>query len=174
MNLKSVTGKSWKLNNVDNNKILKLAEEFSLSEILCRLLAIRNIFGKDVKEFLKPDLKKQIPNPYIFKDMKVSVEHIYGLIKERSIIGIFGDYDVDGASSTAMLIKFFTKINQPYNFFIPDRQKDGYGPSVTTFDKFIKKKIKTIITVDCGTLSNEAVDYANTKNICLRITLLGQ
>ena len=108
MNLKSVTGKSWKLNNVDNNKILKLAEEFSLSEILCRLLAIRNIFGKDVKEFLKPDLKKQIPNPYIFKDMRVSVEHIYGLIKERSIIGIFGDYDVDGASSTAMLIKFFT------------------------------------------------------------------
>ena len=165
MNLKSVTGKSWKLNNVDNNKILKLAEEFSLSEILCRLLAIRNIFGKDVKEFLKPDLKKQIPNPYIFKDMKVSVEHIYGLIKERSIIGIFGDYDVDGASSTAMLIKFFTKINQPYNFFIPDRQKDGYGPSVATFDKFIKKKIKTIITVDCGTLSNEVVDYANTKNV---------
>ena len=71
------------------------------------MLAIRNIFGKDVKEFLKPDLKKQMPNPYIFKDMKVSVEHIYGLIKKRSIIGIFGDYDVDGASSTAMLIKFF-------------------------------------------------------------------
>ena len=165
MNLKSVTGKSWKLNNVDNNKILKLAEEFSLSEILCRLLAIRNIFGKDVKEFLKPDLKKQIPNPYIFKDMKVSIEHIYELIKERSIVGIFGDYDVDGASSTAMLIKFFTKINQPYSFFIPDRQKDGYGPSVATFDKFIKKKIKTIITVDCGTLSNEVVDYANTKNV---------
>ena len=165
MNLKSVTGKSWKLNNVDNNKILKLAEEFSLSEILCRLLAIRNIFGKDVKEFLKPDLKKQIPNPYIFKDMKVSVEHIYGLIKQRSIIGIFGDYDVDGASSTAMLIKFFTKINQPYNFFIPDRQKDGYGPSVATFNKFIKKKIKTIITVDCGTLSNAVVDYGNTKNV---------
>ena len=165
MNLKSVTGKSWKLNNVDNNKILKLTEEFSLSEILCRLLVIRNIFGKDVKEFLKPDLKKQIPNPYIFKDMKVSVEHIYGLIKERSIIGIFGDYDVDGASSTAMLIKFFTEINQPYNFFIPDRQKDGYGPSTATFDKFIKKKIKTIITVDCGTLSNEVVDYANTKNV---------
>ena len=165
MNLKSVTGKSWKLNNVDNNKILKLTEEFSLSEILCRLLVIRNIFGENVKEFLKPDLKKQIPNPYIFKDMKVSVEHIYRLIKERSIIGIFGDYDVDGASSTAMLIKFFTKINQPYIFFIPDRQKDGYGPSVATFDKFIKKKIKTIITVDCGTLSNEVVDYANTKNV---------
>ena len=97
--------------------------------------------------------------------MKISVEHIYGLIKERSVIGIFGDYDVDGASSTAMLIKFFTEINQPYNFFIPDRQKDGYGPSVDTFDKFIKKKIKTIITVDCGTLSNEVVDYANTKNV---------
>ena len=165
MNLKSVTGKYWKLNKADKNKILKLSEEFSLSEILCRLLVIRNVTDKDINSFLKPDLKNQLPNPYIFKDMNVSIDHIYKLIKERLIIGIFGDYDVDGASSTAMLIRFFSKISQPYNFFIPDRQKDGYGPSVATFDKFIKKNIKTIITVDCGTLSNEAVDFANKKNV---------
>jgi single-stranded-DNA-specific exonuclease len=165
MNLKSVTGKYWKLNKADKNKILKLSEEFSLSEILCRLLVIRNIIDKDINSFLEPNLKNQLPNPYIFKDMNVSIDHIYKLIKERLIVGIFGDYDVDGASSTAMLIRFFSKISQPYNFFIPDRQRDGYGPSVATFDKFIKKNIKTIITVDCGTLSNEAVDFANKKNV---------
>ena len=169
MNFKSVTGKHWKLNNVDNNKILRLSEEFSLSEILSKLLVIRNILEKDINTFLKPDLKKQLPNPYIFKDMLISINYVYELIKNKSVIGIFGDYDVDGASSTAMLIKFFTKIKQPYNFFIPDRQKDGFGPSVATFEKFINNKIKTIITVDCGTMSNEAVDYANTKNVSIII-----
>jgi len=165
MTFKSVTGKSWKLKNVDSNKVLKLIEEFSLSEIISKLLVIRNISDKDVKNFLNPDLKKHLPSPSIFKDMNISIDHVYSIIKNKSTIGIFGDYDVDGASSVAMLIKFFRKIKLPYDFLIPDRQKDGYGPSINTFDKLLRNKVKTIITVDCGTLSNEAIDYANTKNV---------
>ena len=77
------------------------------------------------------------------------------------------DYDVDGASSAALLGNFFDHINQPYEIFIPDRIKDGYGPSVDSFNKFISKKIKIIITVDCGTVSFEAIDYANKNKTCV-------
>ena len=71
MTFKSVTGKNWKLKNVDSNKVLKLIEEFSLSEIISKLLVIRNISDKDVKNFLNPDLKKHLPSPSIFKDMNI-------------------------------------------------------------------------------------------------------
>ena len=86
------------------------------------------------------------------------MEKILSAIKNKKIIGIFGDYDVDGASATALLGNFFDHINQPYEIFIPDRIKDGYGPSVDSFNKFINKKIKIIITVDCGTVSFKAID----------------
>ena len=77
--------------------------------------------------------------------MDIAVSYILNIILEKKTIGIFGDYDVDGASATALLINFFKKIQQPYKFYIPDREKDGYGPSINSFDKLIKKRINTII-----------------------------
>ena len=80
-------------------------------------------------------------------------------------IGIFGDYDVDGASSTALLGNYFKKINQPFHIYIPDRKLEGYGPSIESFKNLIDLKVKIIITVDCGTMSFEAINFANKKKI---------
>ena len=96
--------------------------------------------------------KNMLPNPNILKDMDKAVIKTYETILKKSKIAIFGDYDVDGASSTAILGNYFKLINYKYDIYIPDRKKEGYGPNIETFKKFIKNKVKLIFTVDCGTV----------------------
>ena len=86
-------------------------------------------------------------------------------INNNEKIGIFGDYDVDGATSTALLGKYFAQLNLQYEIYIPDRKKEGYGPSIKSFEELIKKGVKIIFTVDCGTVSFEAIEYASKKKI---------
>ena len=86
-------------------------------------------------------------------------------INQNEKIGIFGDYDVDGAASTAILGNYFSELDLDYEIYIPDRKKEGYGPSIQGFQKLINKGVKIIYTVDCGTLSFEAVNYAKKKGM---------
>jgi len=165
MNFFSVTGKNWKLKEIDKRKIFKISEDFSISEILSRLLVLRNISPEEIYFYLNPKLKYQMPKPQVLHHMDKATTHIVKLINNKALIGIFGDYDVDGAASTSLLIKFFNKIKQPFEMFIPDRKKDGYGPNINTFNNLIKKRVKTIITVDCGTSSYDAINFANKKKI---------
>mgnify|MGYP000397798141 CR=1 FL=1 len=86
-------------------------------------------------------------------------------IKIKEKICILGDYDVDGAASTSLLVRFFNFINQPHFYYIPDRETDGYGATKDLFKKLILKKPKLIIMVDCGSTSNEAINFLNENNI---------
>ena len=86
-------------------------------------------------------------------------------ITEREKIGIFGDYDVDGATSTALLGNYFSQLGINYEIYIPDRKKEGYGPSINSFKELINNDVKVIFTVDCGTLSFEAINYASEKKV---------
>ena len=97
--------------------------------------------------------------------MEKTTSRIYQAINKKEKIGIFGDYDVDGASSTALLGNYFKIIKQNFEIYIPDRQSEGYGPSIKSFKKLINKKVNLIITVDCGTMSFKAIEYANSNNI---------
>ena len=163
MNLKSVTNKDWKLKEADKNKILYIKENFFLSETLARLLVIKNINLKDINLFLNPELSKNLIFPYKLTDMEKAVDHTYLEILNKKKIGIFGDYDVDGAASVALLTKFFNQLKHPSTFYIPDRVTEGYGPSIKTFNKLIEKNVSTIFTVDCGTLSYKEIEYASLK-----------
>ncbi len=160
----SVTNRNWKLKQFDLNQAEKLAQDHSLDEIQSRLLAIRNIKSEEVKDFLKPTLKNLMPDPNIISDMKKAVERVYQAIIEKKTIGVFGDYDVDGASATALLIKYFSSIKVNSVFYIPDRKKDGYGPTISSFKKLISLKSNIIITVDCGTVAFEAIKYSQNEN----------
>ena len=165
MNLRSVSNKDWKLKQINKNKILHIKESFFLSETLARLLVIKKVDPDNVKLFLKPQLNKNLIFPNLLAGMKNAINHTYNEIINKKKIGIFGDYDVDGAASTAILKRFFDEINHPSIFYIPDRVSEGYGPSIKTFNKLIEKKVSTIITVDCGSLSYKEIDYANLKKI---------
>ena len=161
----SVCGKNWVLKKYSEDKSIFIKENFSLDEITSKLLSIRKIEIEEVNTFLNPSIKNVLPNPYNLIDMEKSTLRCAEAIFRREKLGIFGDYDVDGATSTALLGNYFTELNLDYEMYIPDRKKDGYGPSIKSFKELIDKKVKIIFTVDCGTLSFDAINYATEKKV---------
>ena len=165
MNYKSVTGKNWLFKQYNKNYAKKIYETFHFSEILSKIISIRKIELDQIEDFINPTIKKNIPNPNLIKDMDIATKATIYHIQKKNIIGIFGDYDVDGATSAAILAKYFKQIHQPFELIIPDRIKDGYGPNKKGFDLLINKGSKLIITVDCGISSHETILYARSKSI---------
>ncbi len=165
MNTYSVSGRNWILKKYNQEEQMFFKDNFSLDEITSKLLAIRKIKREDVISFLNPSIKNFLPNPEILNDMKKSSQRTYKMIKEKKMLGIFGDYDVDGATATALLGNYFSSLGLKFETYIPDRKKEGYGPSINAFKKLIEKNVNVIFTVDCGTLSFEAIDYAKSQNI---------
>jgi single-stranded-DNA-specific exonuclease len=165
MNSFSISGKDWILKKYNQDQVTYFKEDFSLDEITSKLLSIRKIKKEDIKSFLDPSIKNFLPNPNNLNGMEEATSRTFSAIKNNEKIGIFGDYDVDGATSTALLGKYFSELNLTYEIYIPDRKTEGYGPSVKSFDELIKKGVKIIFTVDCGTLSFDAIDYAKKKKI---------
>ena len=160
MSLVSVKGKNWLFKKFDTSKISIFVEKYSLTEITAKLLSIREKNISNIDLFLNPKIKNLLPNPMQLKDMKKSIDRTYRSILNNEPIAIFGDYDVDGATATAILAKYFTNIKQSVITYIPDRHSEGYGPNKKGFNKLINEGAKIIFTVDCGTLSYEPIDFA--------------
>ena len=165
MNYKSVTGKNWLFKQYEEKYSKKISETFHLNEILSKIISIRKIELDQIENFINPTIKKNITNPNSIKDMDIATTTTISHIENKNVIGIFGDYDVDGATSTAVLAKYFKQIKQPFELLIPDRIKDGYGPNEKGFDILINKGSKLIISADCGTSSFQAISHAKNKNI---------
>ena len=165
MNTLSLSGKNWILKKYNDEDIKFIKENFFLDEITSKLLSIRNIKKDEINSYLNPSIKNLLPNPNNLIDMEKSTQRLFKAIVNNEKIGIFGDYDVDGATSTALLGNFFSEINLEYEIYIPDRKKEGYGPSIKSFKELISNKNKLIFTVDCGTLSFEAINYAKNSDV---------
>ena len=165
MNFTSVCGKKWIFKKFNASDIKKYSENYSLSEIVSKLISIRKKDIEDINLFLNPTIKNLLHNPLSLKDMKSAINRTYLSIEKNETIGIFGDYDVDGATSTALLTRYFLSINQKTQTYIPDRKKEGYGPSIGGFDSLIKSGAKIIFTVDCGTSSFDPIKNAQSQNI---------
>ena len=165
MSLMSVVGKNWIQKEFDLDEIKFIKENFFLDEIVAKLLSIRKIKKEEINFFLNPSIKNSLPNPYSLNDMQKAIDRTISCIVSNEKVGIFGDYDVDGATSTAILGNYFRALNLPYEIYIPDRQKEGFGPNEKGFDYLIENGSKLIFTVDCGTLSYLPIEYANTKKI---------
>ena len=161
----SISGKNWILKKYNQEDLIFIKETFSLDEITSKLLSIRKIKKEEIHSFLNPSIKNFLPNPNNLIDMDKSTLRTVKAILNNEKIGIFGDYDVDGAASTALLGNYFNELNLNYEIFIPDRKKDGYGPSINSFKELINKRVKLIFTVDCGTLSFDAINFAKEKEI---------
>ena len=161
----SLSGKSWVLKNYNQEDINFIKDNYSLDEITSKLLSIRRVKKEEINSFLNPSIKNFLPNPNILLDMEKATIRTYEAIFNKEKIGIFGDYDVDGATSTALLGNYFSELNFDHEIYIPDRRKEGYGPSIKSFNELIVKGAKLIFTVDCGTLSFEAINFAKKKNV---------
>ena len=159
----SVSGKKWEQKKNNKNLIEKLKQDYNFTDILSRLVISRKF---DPTELSSIDNKLNLNNVFLNNiDFIKSIELVTNSIKNQENICILGDYDVDGSAATSLLIKFFESIKQPFFYYIPDREKDGYGATKKLFKKLILKKPKLIIMVDCGSTSNEAIDYLTENKI---------
>jgi len=165
MNTVSVNGKNWISKEFNSEDIDFYKTNYFLDEVVAKLLSIRKIKKEEIKFFLDSSIKSILPNPYILKDMDKAIDRTVNAVINRDKIGIFGDYDVDGATSTAILGKYFELLNIPFEIYIPDRKKEGFGPNEKAFLEFINLGVKLIFTVDCGTLSFGPMDFAKKNKI---------
>ncbi len=165
MNLGSVSGKNWISKEFNSDDIDFFKTNFFLDEIVAKLLSIRKIKKEEVKNFLDPSIKNILPNPFVLKDMDKGIDRTISAILKKEKIGIFGDYDVDGATSTAILGQYFKLLNINFEIYIPDRKSEGFGPNKKAFLEFINLGVNLIFTVDCGTLSFEPISYAKKEKI---------
>src|SRR6056300_143440 len=150
----SVSGKKWEQKIINQNFVDKLKQEYDFSEILSRLIISRK-FDNDEIATINTDL--DLNNVFLNnKDFSQSINLVVNSINNNEKICILGDYDVDGSAATSLFVKFFEDINHPFFYYIPDREKDGYGATKKLFKKLILEKPKLIIMVDCGSTSNEA------------------
>ena len=159
----SISGKQWIEKKINKNSIEKLKQDHNFSEILSSLIISRKFDASEIHSIDNYlELKNMFSNNDDFKQSIIIVEDA---IKNNKKVCILGDYDVDGSAATSLFVRFFKSLNHPYFFYIPDREKDGYGASKKLFKKLILKKPHLIIMVDCGSTSNEAVDFLNENNI---------
>ena len=159
----SVSGKKWIEKKVNKNSKEKIKQDFNFSEIVSKLIISRNFDYNEIYSIENPSIiVNKFKNDKDFIDATSLLEKS---INKKELICIFGDYDVDGSASTSLLAKFFDHIKHPYFFYIPDRERDGYGPSISVLKKLILKKPKLIIMVDCGSSSNQSVAFLNNNKI---------
>lgn len=153
------------LPNSDTELVKKLRKDVYDNEIIAKLLVQRDINDYDsAKDFFRPDMKK-LHNPFLMKDMEMAVARIEKAISEKQKILVYGDYDVDGTTSVAMMYSFLKKQYPNVDAYIPDRYKEGYGVSFDGIDYAKENNCNLIIALDCGIKANDKVDYASKKNI---------
>jgi single-stranded-DNA-specific exonuclease len=159
----SILGRNWEQKKTNQNSIEKLKQDYDLSEIVSKLAILRKF---DLTELSSIDNNLHLNNVFSNnKDFKESIKIVIQAINNKEKICVLGDYDVDGSAATSLFIRFFKSIKHPFFYYIPDREKDGYGASKRLFQKLISNKPKLVIMVDCGSTSNDAIEFLNENNI---------
>lgn len=125
---------------------------------------------KEIENFLDPDYESNLHDPFLLKDMDKAVERILKAIQNKEKICVYGDYDVDGITATALLSDLFEKLETDFMTYIPSRHDEGYGLNHDAIDEIAKQGVKLIITVDCGVRSFEEIDYANSLKVNVIVT----
>ena len=153
----------------------KIIKELSVSDIIAEILAMKFFNEKDdlskVKKFISPTIKDNMLDPLILNDMEKAANYIILAMKAGKKLAVFGDYDVDGGTSSALLVNYFQHLDYELDIYIPDRQKEGYGPNIEAFRYLREKKnIDLVITVDCGASAHLIIEEA--KKVSLDVIIL--
>ncbi len=157
---RSLTGKRWATRLGDERLALAIAQRHGLPDAISRLLAARDVDLDSVADFLEPTLRKFLPDPSHLKDMDAAVARLVRAVQTGERIVVFGDYDVDGATSSALLLRFFRAVGGNIGVYIPDRRKEGYGPNAPALLKIREEGASVVVTVDCGITAFEPLAEA--------------
>ncbi len=162
--MESISGQNWEELKINNRVLEKTKIDHSLSDIQAKLVISRNFTEEEIYTI---NHEVNFVNPFTkSRDFLLACDLLFNHIKKKNKILVIGDYDVDGCISTSLMVNFLTKNNLKVNYYIPDRFKDGYGAS----EKLLKKLLNTyepklIIFLDCGSTSNNAINFIKSKNI---------
>lgn len=152
--------KRWTLKTVNEEEVKHLQEHLRINSILCRALVCRGISTfEEARTFFRPSAE-HLHDPFLMKGMHQAVERIHQGVQQNEKLLIYGDYDVDGTTSVALVFRFFSKLTASIEYYIPHRFTEGYGLSKAGVDYAIEQGIQLIITLDCGIKSIELIDYA--------------
>ena len=155
----SARGYSWRerLETGAANTAIAISQRHGLPELLGRVLAARGIGLDEVPDVLAPTIKALMPDPSTLVDMDKAARRLADAVQKRERVAVFGDYDVDGACSSALMRRFFLAHDLDAAIYIPDRMFEGYGPNIPAIKGLVEKGAQLIVTVDCGTTSFEAL-----------------
>src|SRR6202158_5317967 len=158
----SATGRAWRdrLDERGASRALAIAQRHEIPELLARILAGRNVEADAVEAFLDPTIKRSMPDPNVLTAMPEAATRIADAITRGESVAIFGDYDVDGATSTALLARFLRQGGVEPIIHIPDRLFEGYDPNVEAVRALAARGATLLVTVDCGTTSIEPLSEA--------------
>jgi len=159
---RSVTGRAWRdrLDERGSARALAIAQRYGLDELLARILAGRNVEVDSVEAFLDPTIKRLMPDPHTLTDMEAASARIADAVMGGEKTAIFGDYDVDGATASALLCHYLRQCGLDPIVYIPDRIFEGYGPNADAIRSFAEREVRLLVTVDCGVTSIEALAEA--------------
>lgn len=157
---RSVCGRRWRLCAGDAYLGETIAERLGVPEIVGRLLAQRGIDLDHAPVFLAPRLRDQLPDPSHLRDMQAAAARLARAVRDRETIAVFGDYDVDGATSAALLTRFFAAAGTSTRIYVPDRLREGYGPNTPALLQLRAEGVRIVVTVDCGTTAYQPLAEA--------------
>jgi single-stranded-DNA-specific exonuclease len=161
----SVLGKKWRLRPTPERDALAISQSLSVSDVVGRAIAARGISLDDAPSFLEPRLKDLLPDPYILKDMENGAVRVADAIENGENIAVFADYDVDGATSSSIVRRYLAETGTKTQLYIPDRLKEGYGPSAAAMQKLASDGANALVMLDCGTTAFDALDAAMAEGI---------
>lgn len=159
----SATGLAWahRLDQRQENIAMAIAQSHGVPDIVARVLAGRGVDQDGAARFLDPTIRDLLPDPRSLTDMEKAAARIADAVARREKVAIFGDYDVDGAASSALMKRFFAHYGIDAEIYIPDRIFEGYGPNPEAMRELVSRGARLIVTVDCGTNSGPSIDAAN-------------
>ncbi|MGB4100799.1 MAG: single-stranded-DNA-specific exonuclease RecJ [Alphaproteobacteria bacterium] len=158
---RSVTGRRWETRAYDERVAEALRQRFDVPDVLARGMAARGVTLDAAADYLDPSLRAQLPNPSLFKDMDKATARVATAIQSGAAITVFGDYDVDGGTSSALLLRFLRACGSAPRLYIPDRIQEGYGPNAVAMERIAATGTKLLICVDCGTTAHEPLRRAH-------------
>ncbi|MBU0801005.1 MAG: single-stranded-DNA-specific exonuclease RecJ, partial [Alphaproteobacteria bacterium] len=167
---KSLMLSRWVIPQASSDLIEQIARQHDLPEIVARLLAIRNVPPAEVDAFLHPRLAAHFPDPFSLAGMDALAPYLADAITGGRKIAVFGDFDVDGATSTAVMVRFLRHCGVDAPFYIPDRLAEGYGPNINALRTLKARGAEIVILLDCGITAHEVI--AQGREIGLDIVVL--
>lgn len=165
--VRSAKGYRWRetLEAARANEAIAISQQHGLPELLGRVLAARGVARDEVTVFLDPTIRALMPDPSTLTDMDKAARRLADAVERKEPVAIFGDYDVDGACSSALVARFLGHHGVRSRIYIPDRLTEGYGPNKAAIDQLIGEGAKLIVTVDCGTTSVDVLAGASQRGV---------